>query len=75
MIPMTFDELCRTFRVTPSERERLAWHLGSFRMRKTYERLRKPRAALRGQGGGMSETERVAKWMLARSYATGHGSP
>ena len=38
--PMTFDELCLTFRVTEQERDRLAWHLGTIRMRNTYERLR-----------------------------------
>lgn len=36
----TFDELCRSLKVTATERDQLAWHLAMFRARKTYEELR-----------------------------------
>lgn len=40
---MSFDELCRSFRVTADERERLAWHLAQFRAHKTYLELKEPK--------------------------------
>lgn len=39
----TFDDFCATFRVTPAERDRLAWHLAMFRARRTYEMLKEPK--------------------------------
>jgi hypothetical protein len=35
----SFDELCRSARVTPAERKELAWHLAQHRARKTYDAL------------------------------------
>jgi len=40
--PMTFEEICIQFKVTPDERWLLAWHLGQYRMRKTVESLAMP---------------------------------
>lgn len=37
--PMTFNDLCRQLRVTPSERVDLAHHLAVFRYRRTIEQL------------------------------------
>jgi len=37
---MGFEELCQEYRVTPTERDQLAWHLATLRMRRTYETLR-----------------------------------
>lgn len=34
---MTFSELCRLHKATPTEREALLWHLAFLRMRKTLE--------------------------------------
>lgn len=36
---MTFDEFCAQFRLRPTEREALVWHLAAFRHRKTVEAL------------------------------------
>lgn len=35
-----FNELCEQLHITPSEREKLAWHLAMFRAKRTYEKLR-----------------------------------
>lgn len=35
----TFDEVCEDHRVTPAERVALAWHLATFRLRRTVELL------------------------------------
>lgn len=40
---MTFDWICRG--LTPAEREQMAWFLGQYRARKTFEALRKARFA------------------------------
>lgn len=37
----SFHQFCRIFRATATEREQLAWHLASYRARRTYEELRK----------------------------------
>lgn len=36
----SFNRLCQELRVTPAEREKLAWHLATVRARETYHRLR-----------------------------------
>jgi hypothetical protein len=36
----SFEELCCTFNLTASEREQLAWHLGQYRARQTYLKLK-----------------------------------
>jgi hypothetical protein len=36
----TFDGFCAGAKCTPSERDKLAWHLACYRAKKTYEGLR-----------------------------------
>lgn len=36
----SFNDLCEQLRVTPQEREGLAWHLAMHRAKRTYEKLR-----------------------------------
>lgn len=39
----TFDRLCEQARTTDAEREALAWHLACYRMRRTFDELRRPK--------------------------------
>lgn len=35
-----FDHLCTASKCTPAERDKLAWHLATYRARRTYEELK-----------------------------------
>ena len=49
---MTFDQLCRSARATPEERDALAWHSAMIRAKKCYEELRYSPTNKAAQPGG-----------------------